>query len=167
MLGEKSEGVDRKLDLLVKELRRYGVSIAGIQETRWFGKDVWPAEDGCILLHSGRPLPVSGDKALRNEGVGILLDGRASEAWREGGEVWEAVSSRIVMARVKWIGRRWRRGGGSRETSDHFITVVCAYAPTAKALPSVKVNFNSELQDTLDKVPRIDVLLLLGLEWVF
>ena len=75
LLGEKSEGVDRKLDLLVKVLRRYGVSIAGIQETRWFGKDVWP-EDGCVLLHSSRPLPVSGDKALRNEGVGIY--------WMEG-----------------------------------------------------------------------------------
>ena len=27
--------VDRKLDLLVKELRRYRVSVAGIQETKW------------------------------------------------------------------------------------------------------------------------------------
>ena len=38
--------VDRKLDLLVGELGRYGVSVAGIQETRWFGSDVWPAGDG-------------------------------------------------------------------------------------------------------------------------
>ena len=30
-LGEKSEVVDRKLDLLVKEVNRYGVSVAGIQ----------------------------------------------------------------------------------------------------------------------------------------
>ena len=31
-------GVERKLDLLVKELARYRIfSIAGIQETMWFG----------------------------------------------------------------------------------------------------------------------------------
>ena len=32
--------VDRKLDLLVGELKRYRVSVAGIQETKWFGSDV-------------------------------------------------------------------------------------------------------------------------------
>ena len=40
-----SNAVDGKLDLLVKELRRYSVSVAGIQETKWFGKDVW---EGCV-----------------------------------------------------------------------------------------------------------------------
>ena len=44
--------VNRKLDLLVKELRKFGVAIAGIQETKWFGKNVWEA-DGYTLLHSG------------------------------------------------------------------------------------------------------------------
>ena len=29
--------VDRKLDLLVGELKRYRVSVAGVQETKWFG----------------------------------------------------------------------------------------------------------------------------------
>ena len=48
MLGERSEVVDRKLDLLVSELKRYRVSVAGIQENWWFGKDVWPAADGSL-----------------------------------------------------------------------------------------------------------------------
>ena len=39
------------LDFLVKELRRLGVAIAGIQEIKWFGKDMWTV-DGYILLHS-------------------------------------------------------------------------------------------------------------------
>jgi len=46
--------VDRKLDLLVGELQRYGISVEGVQETKWFGSDVWPAVDGHIMLHSGR-----------------------------------------------------------------------------------------------------------------
>ena len=55
--------VDRKLDLLVKELRRYDVLVA-----------------------------------VRKEGVGTALNERATSAWREAGEKWNAVSSRIVTA---------------------------------------------------------------------
>ena len=36
--------VDRKLDFLVKELKGLRVGVAGIQETRWFGKDVSTAD---------------------------------------------------------------------------------------------------------------------------
>ena len=90
--------VDRKLDLLVKELKRLDVAVAGIQETKWFGNDVWSA-DGYTLLHSGRPLPDEGEPQKRNEGVGILLDSCATVAWKDAEECWEAVSSRVVMAR--------------------------------------------------------------------
>ncbi len=38
--GNTPMGLDRKLDLVVGELKRYGVSVAGIQETKWFGRDV-------------------------------------------------------------------------------------------------------------------------------
>ena len=86
------------------------------------------AASGYTFLHSGRPLPAEGDAAVRKEGVGILLDERATAAWRQAGEVWQAVSSRIVVARLKWVGRGQRRVGGSRETSDLYVSVVCVYA---------------------------------------
>lgn len=86
---------------MVGELKRYAVALAGIQETRWFGKDVWPAAGGFTFLHSARPLPAYGDTASRYEGVGILLDEKATAAWREAGETWEAVRSKIVVARLK------------------------------------------------------------------
>lgn len=66
--------VDRKLDLLVGEVKHYGISVAEMQETKWFGKDVWPAAEGFTFLHSGRSLPANGEDATRNEGVGGLLD---------------------------------------------------------------------------------------------
>ena len=44
--------VDRKLDLVVGELKRYGTSVVGIQETNWFRKDVWSADGGFTFLHS-------------------------------------------------------------------------------------------------------------------
>ena len=44
--------VERKLDLLVAELKSYNISIAGIQETKWFGSDIWPIGEW-TFLHSG------------------------------------------------------------------------------------------------------------------
>ena len=76
--------VDRKLDLLVKELKQYQVSVAAIQETKWFGKDIWQA-DGYQFITSGCPLPSDGESAVRNEGVGIVLDEEATAAWKEAG----------------------------------------------------------------------------------
>ena len=112
-----SANVDRKLDLVVREIKRYGISVAGIQESRWFGSDVWPAADGFTFLHSGRPLPKDGEDARRNEGVGILLDGRATSAWKQGGEVWEAVSSRVIMVRLKLLSK----GMKQEKTSYSFV----------------------------------------------
>ena len=105
--------VDRKLDFLVKELRKLRVVVAGIQETKWFGQDVWNA-DGYTLLHSGRTLPGDGEPLTRNEGVGIVLDESATAAWKNAGESWEAVSSRIVTVRLQFAQHGYRRHGGSR-----------------------------------------------------
>jgi len=60
------------------------------------------------------------------------------------------------MARLKWVRKKWQH----LETS--FVTVLCAYAPTAKVPPSVKTSFFEKLQDCLDNVPRDDTLLILG-----
>ena len=38
--------IDHKLNLLVKELQWYRVTIAELQETKWFESGVWPAENG-------------------------------------------------------------------------------------------------------------------------
>ena len=92
--------IDRNVDLLVGELRKYDVSVAGIQETKWFRKDVWPS-DGYTFLHSGCPLPGDQLRATRNEGVRIALDEKATVAWKDAGEVWETVFSRIISARLK------------------------------------------------------------------
>ena len=88
----------RKLDLLVGELQCYNVSVGEIQETKWFGADVWPAANGCTLLHSGRYAPSSDDAVTRRKGVGLVLDVRATAAWRMAGEAWKPVSSRVIMA---------------------------------------------------------------------
>ena len=156
-----SNNVDRKLDLVVSELKRYGVSIAAIQETKWFGSDIWQADD-YTFLHSGRPLPNNGESAMRNEGVGIALNKEATKAWKEAGEVWDAVNSRIITARLRLTKKGRKVRGMPRETSNKFATIISVYAPTAKATPDTKQRFLNALQDTLDKTAPSDILLLLG-----
>ena len=65
--------------------------------------------------------------------------------------MWEAVSSRVVTVRLKWVGRRQRRRGSSRETSEVFVSVVSAYAPTALAAPGVKVKLAMNCKMLLTK----------------
>ena len=52
----RSVVVDRNAALVVQELKKYGMSITGISETKWFGKDLYDVE-GYMILHSGCPLP--------------------------------------------------------------------------------------------------------------
>ena len=84
------------------ELAHYGIAVARIQETKWFGSDVWPAVKGHTLLYSGTPTPnVYAGVVSRGEGVGIVMNKRATAVLRAAGEEWMAVSSRLVMTRFK------------------------------------------------------------------
>ena len=51
--------------------------------------------EGHVILHYSHPLPDESPME-HGEGVGVVLDRAMITAWREAGEVWEAVSSRIV-----------------------------------------------------------------------
>ena len=78
-------GVERKLDLLVKELARYCISIAGIQEMKWFGLTSGPLVNGHFYILVKFCLLMMIRITIRREGVGILLDGRATAACRAAG----------------------------------------------------------------------------------
>ena len=59
--------------------------------------------------------------------------------------------------------QRWqRKPGGFRGTRNTYITVISAYAPTAKAPPAVTQKFMDDLQDVMDMVPAANLLILLG-----
>ena len=114
------------------------------------------------FLHSGRILPADDDIAIRREGVGILLDGRATAAWRAVGEMWTSVSSCIVTARLKFASAGQRLVGGLRRSSHVYLTVVTVYAPTFRAPGDIAKRFYDELQDTLNHLSSSDLLLVLG-----
>ena len=45
-------GKDRKVDLIVQEMRRYNVKVTALQETKWFGSEVYRM-GGSVVLTSG------------------------------------------------------------------------------------------------------------------
>ena len=53
-----STTVERKVDLLIAEIKNYNISIAGIQETKWFGSDIWSIREWAFL-HSGHDFSAS------------------------------------------------------------------------------------------------------------
>ena len=83
---------ERKIDLVIRELDRYGVTIGALQETKWFGIAKYKVGESLVLA-AGRPVPTHGEPGQRGEGVAIVLSGPAVQAWRSGGEQWKAWSS--------------------------------------------------------------------------
>ncbi len=47
---------ERKVDQVVGELSKYKVEVAAVQETKWFGNEVYEVR-GSVVLASGRPVP--------------------------------------------------------------------------------------------------------------
>ena len=89
--------IDKKINFLVQELRRFHMSIACISETKWFGDDIYEV-DGYTAIYLGHSVPQSGDAVQHGEGVAIVLDPVITTSWRDSGVLWSAISSRILSA---------------------------------------------------------------------
>lgn len=140
-------GEERKVDLIVREMKRYNVKVVGLQETKWFGCDVYDVA-GSVVLASGRPLPDEGSSFQRGEGVAIVLLDWAVQAWKEGGSQWKAWSSRLVTACLQ-VGKK-------------KLHVVSCYAPTRAASREEKDKFYDELGGVLSGIPDSDLYVMLG-----
>ena len=138
--GPSFVAVDKKVRFLVRELMHFRMGITCISETKWFGKDVYEI-NGYIVLHSGHDLPGSGDALQCDEGVAIVLDAVLSVAWRDTGEVWTAVNSRLVSARLQLC-----LGGSGCASSKLNVTVISVYVPIHGAPSKVKERFYDDLQ---------------------
>ena len=155
--GPSSLAVGKKVRFLVCELMHFRMGITCISETKWFGKDVYEI-DGYTVLHSDRDLPGSGDALQCGEGVAIVLDPVLSVAWRDVGEVWTAVNSRLISA---WL--QLCLGGSGCASSKLNVAVVSVYVPTHGAPSEVKERFYDDLQAVTDLVTSSDILLTMGI----
>ena len=109
---------ERKVDLVVRELDRYAIKIAALQETKWLGSNTYSVGNS-VLLTAGHPVPAPGEPIQRGEGVALVLTGPAITAWRAAGQQWKAWSSRLISAHL--------RAGNKKD--DHLHVLSC-YAPT-------------------------------------
>ena len=88
-------GEQRKVDLIVNEMKRYGVKVDALQETKWLWCEVYQVSGG-IVSTSGREKPALADSRQRGERVAIMLSGPAVDAWKSAGKQWKVWSSRVV-----------------------------------------------------------------------
>lgn len=123
-------------DLLSHELTKYGISLAGLCETRWAGAGecvvgsysmVWSGEDG----NSGRC------------GVALAISRSARRSLID----WNPINSRLLSARFQ------HRHGK--------LFVVVGYAPTEVADADAKDEFYDALHDTLAQASPHDLVMVL------
>jgi len=62
----------KRIDLIVHKLARYNVSVGALQETKWFGNEVYKVGDN-VMLTAGRRTPAERDIVQRGEGVALVL----------------------------------------------------------------------------------------------
>ena len=123
--------------LLVKELNRLGISIAGLQEVPWPGSGDMLV-DGSRILWSGR-----GD-SQRTEGVGLVLIGAYTRSLLR----WDPINERLLYARLRHM--------------HGFCSGIVCYAPTEEASAETKDTFYQQLDDLLLGISSRDLLVCLG-----
>ena len=62
--ADSHRGEDRKVDLVVNELKRYDVKVAALQEMKWFGCEVYQV-NGSVVLTAGRNTSAEGENMVR------------------------------------------------------------------------------------------------------
>ena len=125
-----------KLDVIQGEMKRMGIAIMGLCETRWKrqGHFSW----------NGFKIVMSGQEERRRNGVALMCDKKSADAIMG----YNTVSDRILSVRFR---------GGKVNT-----TIMQIYAPTSMAAEEEQEAFYIDLQSTIDKTPKGDILMIMG-----
>ncbi|KAL1445995.1 hypothetical protein WDU94_003677 [Cyamophila willieti] len=128
------------LRVIEEEMRNYNLEILGLNETRWNGFGELRTQGGNTLIFSGQ----EDEDAPRQAGVGILMTEKSKRAMID----WKPISERIITARFNSRVRK--------------ITVVVCYAPIEDSEEEIKDQFYDSLDDTLRKIKKQDIKILMG-----
>jgi len=122
---------------VAREMERYELDALGVSECRWTGAGKMKVATGETILYSGRENEHEG-------GVAIVLKRKALDALME----WTPVSDRIITARLY---SKFRK-----------ITIVQVYAPHNEREEGEKDQFYEDLQETIDKINKNDIVIIMG-----
>ncbi|XP_071497554.1 uncharacterized protein [Diadema antillarum] len=128
-----------KLEELEHELKNYTWDIVGLCETRWKNFGQHQTKEGNILYYSG-------EKDIHAKGVGFLVNKNIKDSVME----CCPISSRLITIRLK--------------AAPFNISIVQVYAPTTDYEDEVIEEFYTELQNTVEKTNKKDILIIQG-DW--
>ena len=126
-----------KAGQVAQEMERYKLDILGISECRWRGS-------GKSKLNTGQVIIYSGDEETHQGGVAIMMSQQAAKCLME----WAPESSRIIRAMFY---SKYRK-----------LTLIHVYSPTNDACVESKDDFYEQLESTMQKCNRNDILLITG-----
>ena len=143
-LGNPTRQNSRLRDVL-STMAEKNLHILALSEVRWpghggaqFGNDV--------IVYSGS---ASDDPHHRRRGVAVVLSEGGASAWRFANSVMDPVSERMLRLRLK--------------CHTGYLSLIAVYAPTNEpANEEESIAFYEELQECVWRVPRGDMLLILG-----
>ena len=138
----KQNRAERRTALVAHELKRYGIDIAALSETRFADTgEITEKGQGYTFFWSGKPA-----SERREAGVGFAIRSsliRKLESHPKG------INDRLMIMRMPLQRNR-------------HITLISAYAPTMSYTAEEKEAFYERLAEVVQSVPSSDKLLLLG-----
>jgi exonuclease III len=132
----------------MKQLSQYNIQVAALSETGIYDNGVKNIGAEWTLIYSGLP---GTTKTRAAHGVAFCLNKTAASTWKNSGSEWEPVSERILRIRL--------------HCTPISLTLISVYSPInpstlAKAADADK--FYSDLQNTLDRVDRNEMVMIMG-----
>ncbi|KAJ3584015.1 hypothetical protein NHX12_014512 [Muraenolepis orangiensis] len=131
-----------KAAVIAEEMKRYGISLLGLGETRWLQSGQVKLASGETILYSGHPE----DSAPHTEGVAFMLSKEAQRALIS----WEPINSRIITAKFQTTHKKIN------------LQVIQCYAPTNDTDDETKDQFYNQLYTILQDRKGKDIIILMG-----
>ena len=134
---------------MVSELEKYRVIVAGLQETKWFGNEVYKVGES-MVLSAGRDVPRERRNGQRGEGVAIIPSGPAVNAWRASGSQRKAWGLKLITATLEI--------GSGRSGRLHVLSCFSSNLCTSR---EEKNSVFDLLQDDLSSIPAEECYVML------
>ena len=136
-----SNNPERRTGIVAKELARYSIDIAALQETRFSDEDqLTEAKAGYTFFWKGKP---EGEKWVGGAGFAIRteLTNQLEQPY--------GFNDRIMYFRAPL-------------PSNRFMTVLSVYAPTLDSSEESIMTFYQDLRSVITSIPKADKILLLS-----